>query len=203
MARNRKKQTRDWEENGMSIFRLTSRETANGIFGVFSIVLSIFLMMGAFGLAGQVGTVVYDWLSYLFGFGYYLLPVVFLLLAISFLREQERDFAMPQIFGSFFLFLSSLGLVNLLSTEGGIIGGFISKPLSSLFDIYLSAVILIALITISILVIFDTSIKLDIIALIKKLVAKKELENNLDPLEDAAIDKAVENIEEASSRGSR
>src|SRR3990172_6730981 len=200
MAKNRKKRAHWWGENGISIFRIISRETANGIFGVFSIVLAIFLVLGAFELAGQAGRLTYTSLSYLFGIGYYLLPIVFLLLAVSFLREQERDFAMPQIFGSFFLFISSLGLVNLLSTEGGIIGGFISKPLSSLFDIYLSAVILIAFITISILVIFDTSIKLDIIALIKKLVAKKELENNLDPLEDAAIDKAVENIEEAESK---
>jgi len=54
MTRNQKKRTRDREEGGMSIFRLTSRETANGIFGVFSIVLSIFLMMGAFGLTRVV-----------------------------------------------------------------------------------------------------------------------------------------------------
>src|SRR3989344_4554650 len=195
MARNRKKQTRDWEENGMSIFRLTSRETANGIFGVFSIVLSIFLMMGAFGLAGQVGTVVYDLLSYLFGFGYYLLPVVFLLLAISFLREQERDFAMPQIFGSFVLFLSSLGLVNLFSDEGGIVGSFISKPLDSYFHIYFSAVILLALVVGSILVIFNTSIKFDAISFFKIFFSKKEVAP-LAPMESAAIDKAVANFAE-------
>ena len=192
MARNRKKQARDRDENRMSIFRLTSRETANGILGVFSIVLTIFLLLGAFGLSGRAGTLVYKWLSYLFGFGYYLLPVVFLLLAISFLREQERDFAMPQIFGSFILFLSSLGLVNLFSDEGGIVGGFISKPLDSYFHIYFSAVIFIALLVVSILVIFNTSIKFDAIAFIKRLLSPKEKEATLAPLENAAIDKAVE-----------
>ena len=190
MSRNRKKRTRGWEESGMSIFRLTSRETANGIFGVFSIVLSIFLLLGAFGLAGRAGTLVYDWLSYLFGFGYYLLPVVFLLLAASFLREQERDFAMPQIFGSFVLFLSSLGLFNLFSETGGTIGNFISRPLDSYFHIYFSAVILSALVVISILVIFNASIKFDAISFIKKLLSKKEA-FPLAPLENAAIDKAV------------
>jgi len=192
MARNRKKQARDRDENRMSIFRLTSRETANGILGVFSIVLTIFLLLGAFGLSGRAGTLVYKWLSYLFGFGYYLLPVVFLLLAISFLREQERDFAMPQIFGSLILFLSSLGLVNLFSDEGGIVGGFISKPLDSYFHIYFSAVIFIALLVVSILVIFNTSIKFDAIAFIKRLLSPKEKEATLAPLENAAIDKAVE-----------
>src|SRR3989338_7305519 len=108
MSRHRNKQIRERCENRMSILRLISRETANGIMGVFFVVFSIFLILGAFGLAGGAGALVHGWLSYLFGFGYYLLPVVFLLLAISFLRDQTRDFAMPQIFGSFILFLSSL-----------------------------------------------------------------------------------------------
>ena len=191
MSRNRKKRTRDWEESSMSIFKLTSRETANGIFGVFSIVLSIFLLLGAFGLAGRAGTLVYDWLAYLFGFGYYLLPVIFLLLAASFLREQERDFAMPQIFGSFVLFLSSLGLINLFSETGGIVGSLISRPLDSYFHIYFSGVFLSALVVISILVIFNASIKFDIISFIKRFFSKKETAP-LAPLENAAIDKAVE-----------
>src|SRR3990167_2500543 len=173
MSRNRKKRTRDWEESSMSIFKLTSRETANGIFGVFSIVLSIFLLLGAFGLAGRAGTLVYDWLAYLFGFGYYLLPVIFLLLAASFLREQERDFAMPQIFGSFVLFLSSLGLINLFSETGGTIGNFISRPLDSYFHIYFSAVILSALVVTSILVISNPSIRFAAFRLSKNFSQKK------------------------------
>ena len=191
MARNRTKKLRDWGESGLSIFKLTSKETANGILGVFSIVLSVFFLLGAVGFAGQAGTLVYNWLSYLFGFGYYLLPIVFLLLAASFLREQERDFAMPQIFGSLVLFLSSLGLVDLLSNDGGVVGRFLSQSLSSLFDIYLSAVILVALVVTSILVIFNTSIKFDVIAFFKKFFSRKETVP-LAPTENAAINKAVE-----------
>ncbi|MDP3763440.1 MAG: DNA translocase FtsK [bacterium] len=195
MARNRKK-VRDWDENRMSVFRLTSRETANGIFAVLSIVLAIFLLLGAFDLSGRAGTLVYVWLSYLFGIGYYLLPAVFLLLAVSFLQERERSFALPQMFGSLTLFLSALGLVNLFSANGGIVGNFISKPLASFFDIYLSAVILMALVIVSILVIFNASIKLDIISLIKKLFSqKKEAGATLASVENAAIDKAVEKME--------
>jgi len=191
MARNRTKKLRDWGESGLSIFKLTSKETANGILGVFSIVLSVFFLLGAVGFAGQAGTLVYNWLSYLFGFGYYLLPIVFLLLAASFLREQERDFAMPQIFGSLVLFLASLGLVDLLSNDGGVAGRFLSRSLSSLFDIYLSAVILAALAVTSILVIFNTSIKFDVIAFFKKFFSRKE-NVPLAPTENAAINKAVE-----------
>lgn len=192
MAKNRKKkQSGDQEESNLSIFRFTSKETANGILGVFSIVCSIFFLLSAFNFAGRAGILIYNWLSYLFGLGYYLLPIVFFLLAISFLREQERDFAMPQILGSIVLFLSSLGLTDLFSNEGGVVGKFLSRSLASLFDIYLSAIILIALAIASVLVIFNASIKFDIISFIKKLFSKQETVP-LASAESAVIEKAVE-----------
>lgn len=191
MAKNRKKKHDDQEESGLSIFRFTSKETANGILGVFSIVCSIFFLLGAFNFAGRAGILIYNWLSYLFGLGYYFLPIVFFLLAISFLREQERDFAIPQILGSIVLFLSSLGLTDLFSNKGGVAGKFLSRSLSSLFDIYLSAIILIALAITSVLVIFNASIKFDIISFIKKLFFKQETVP-LASAESAVIEKAVE-----------
>ncbi len=200
MTRNRKK-VRDWDGDRMSVFRLTSRETANGIFAILSVVLAIFLLLGAFGFSGRAGTLVYVWLSYFFGIGYYLLPTVFLLLTVSFLQERERDFALPQMFGSLILFLSSLGLVNLFSAKGGIVGNFISKPLASFFDIYLSAVILTALVIVSILVIFNASIKLDVISLVKRFFSqKKETGAILASVENAAIDKAVEKMERTETK---
>jgi len=196
MVKNRKKKSSSRERGGLSLFNFIPQETANGILGVFSIVLVIFLLLGAFDLAGRAGTIVYIGLSYLFGIGYYLLPVVFLLLAISFLREQERNFAMPQTLGSILLFFSSLGLVNLFSNDGGIVGKLISKPLDAFFHVYFSVVILVALVITSILVIFNTSIKFDAISFIKKLFSRKEgATTTLAPVENAAIDEAVEKIE--------
>jgi len=194
MAKDRKKKPRGWDDNRMSIFKLTSRETANGILGVFSLVLSVFLLLGTFSMAGRAGVVVYDWFSYFFGLGYYFLPVVFFLLAMSFLREQERNFAIPQIFGSLVLFLSVLGLVNLFSSKGGTIGNLISKPLDSIFYIYFSAVILLALGLVSIIVIFNASIKFDAISFVKSFFTKREVPP-LATAENALIDKAVEKME--------
>ncbi len=193
MTNNRKKQDRNRNnENGVSISKLISKETSHAILAVLSTVLAIFLLLGAFSLSGQAGDLVYGWLSYLFGIGYYLLPAIFLLLTISLLRDRERDFALPQIFGSIVLFLSSLGLVNFISTKGGIVGNFISKPLTILFDIYLGIVILTALVIISILIIFNASIKFDIVSLIQKLFSRKEEVTNGTSLEDTAINKAME-----------
>ncbi|MEK7227339.1 MAG: DNA translocase FtsK 4TM domain-containing protein [Patescibacteria group bacterium] len=200
MARKYKKGRDEWlGEKSFSGLKLTSRETFNTILGIFSLVISIFLLLGAFGLAGRAGNLTYELLSYLFGIGYYLMPVVFLLLSISFLHERERNLAGPQLFGSMLLFLSALGFVNLISNKGGVAGVFLSKPLISLFDIYLSAVLLLALVIISVLVIFDANIKFNIFALIKNISGKKKELMNL-PIEDAVINKAVEKIERREIR---
>ena len=200
MARKHKKRRDEWlGEGGLSGLKLTSRETFNTILGIFSLVISIFLLLGAFGLAGRAGNLTYELLSYLFGVGYYLMPVVFLLLSISFLHERERNLAGPQLFGSLLLFLSALGFVNLISNKGGVVGVFLSKPLLSLFDIYLSAVLLLALVIISILVIFDANIKFDIFAFIRNIFGRKKEPVNL-PAEDAVINSAVEKVERQGVR---
>jgi DNA segregation ATPase FtsK/SpoIIIE, S-DNA-T family len=203
MARNRKK--RDGLDNnsrGVFLFEFISRETLNAITGVLSLVLTIFLILAAFGKAGQVGNLTYEWLFHLFGIGYYLLPAVFLLLATSFIQNREREFALPQFLGSALLFISALGLVNLVSSNGGLVGGFISRPLASLFDTYVSAILLLALVVISILIIFDASIKIDITSLVKRMFSREEkkVKGELVAREDAEVDKAVEKVEKIEAR---
>ena len=182
MGRKRKAQDFDIGET----LKLISRETANTIFGIFAMVVALFFLLGAFGAGGRVGDKAFELLSALFGIGYYLLPLVFALLSISLLHEREREFALPQILGVTFFFLSGLGLVDLLSEKGGLIGNLISNPLVSLFDIWVTGAVLVALIIVSILVIFDIPIKFN---LGKLLPEKKSL-----PL-DEVVEKAIENAE--------
>ena len=201
----RKKNGKDTDDSLSTTFRLASRETANTIFGILSIVLSVFLLLGAFQHAGRVGTVTYHGLSYLSGIGYYLLPIVFLLLAISLIYGRERQFAFPQIFGSSLLFISGLGFVNLVSERGGVIGYYISNPLVSLFDVYVTAVALIALVIIAILVIFDIPLSLNLRAMWQKLFGKKEraVSEVASLTEMSAIEKAVEKVEKTMDQERR
>ncbi len=196
MARGRKKKGDDSSDKAFSN-AFVSQGTLHTIAGVVSIVTALFLLLAAFGLSGQAGRLAYGWFSYLFGIGYYLLPIVFLLLALSFLQDKERNFALPQLFGSLILFLSGLGLVNLISLRGGIIGNLISQPLVAVFDIYLSAIILLGLVVIATLVMFNAALKFNIGNLFSRLFGKGEEEESatLRPTEDRAIDKAMEKIE--------
>lgn len=195
MARKKKQNRKEETEGEASDFRLISRETMNTILGILCIVLSVFFLLGAFGAGGRAGATTYEILDYLSGVGYYLIPLVFFLLALSLLHEKERKFALPQIVGSSLLFLSGLGLVNLLSHKGGVIGSFISEPLVSLFDVYVSGLALLAFSTIAVLVIFDIPLKLRLGGLFgKKEVAPDEEE--VEERENAAVSKALEKVKE-------
>ena len=177
-----------------------SKDTRNAVFGVGSALLTIALMFAAFGKGGRVGELVFIFLTYLFGVGYYLVPLVFFMLSVSLFQSRERDFSWPQTIGSILFFISSLAMIDLLfPTKGGVVGGLLSSPLVSLFDRQLTGVILAALVVISFLVIFDSTIKLDMLALLKKIFGRRE-KQELEPVESLAVEKAVvkaEKMEEA------
>lgn len=146
-------------------------------------------------MAGKVGTMSFNGLTYLSGIGYYLLPIVFLVLALSLLHERQREFAIAQILGSSLLFLSLLGFVNLISARGGVIGRVISEPLVSLFDIYVSAILLLALAVIAMLIIFDMSFKLDLASWFRRKELEEEPQDQkamyAKALEKAGVDEEI------------
>lgn len=189
MAKKDRRSKKETASESNSILSSLSEETLNAIFGISSLLATIVLTLAAFGVGGPVGAFIFKWLSYLFGLGYYLIPIVFLMLSASFFRSAERVFAVPQVVGSVLFFVSSLGVIDVLApTNGGIAGGLISKPLLSLFAIYLALIILVALMVISILVIFDTTIKIDFLKLLAFFSKKKDAsQEGLMPKEDAAI----------------
>ncbi|MEK7148243.1 MAG: DNA translocase FtsK 4TM domain-containing protein, partial [Patescibacteria group bacterium] len=195
MGRRKKNSESLSEGNSLASFRLTSRETFNTILGILALLVSAFLFLAAFEAAGKVGNLSFSLFSYLFGIGYYLMPMVILLLGISLLNERGREFAFPQIFGSALLFLSALGLINLLSTKGGVAGRVISGPLVGLFDVYVTALILVALVAIGIIVIFDVSLKMDLVRLFRKIFFRDSGIKEGNALEEAAINKAVQEVE--------
>ncbi|MBX4200182.1 DNA translocase FtsK [Candidatus Parcubacteria bacterium] len=184
------------KKEATSWFETLSEETINAILGILSLVLTFFLLLAAFGKGGPVGSFTFRSLEYLFGIGYYLVPLVFIMLAISFFRAHEKNFAIPQVLGSVLFFISSLGLISLLvDTKGGVVGGLIAGPLYSLFDFYLSVIIVVALIIISVLLIFDTSLKLGLMRVLWKLLRRDKKQPELLPVEARAIEKAEEKAE--------
>ncbi|MFA5934726.1 MAG: DNA translocase FtsK [Candidatus Paceibacterota bacterium] len=138
-------------------------ETKQAILAITFLVLSIIFILASLQKAGIVGVKVYYILSILLGIGYFLIPILFLLLSISFFKAEEREFNKLKIFGGVLFFISGLGLIDLISktywtAQGGKIGWLISAPLFNLFGLYASMIILVAILVISCLILFETKI---------------------------------------------
>jgi DNA segregation ATPase FtsK/SpoIIIE, S-DNA-T family len=151
--KNNKKEKKNSESGGIKL----KDETMSWIFAVSFFVLFIIFILAPLGMAGKVG-VIYDVLKSLFGLGYFLLPVLFIILSVSFAKSIKHSFGAMRGVGSGLFFLSSLALLDLFfSGKGGVVGGILQRPMTQLLG-YATPVLLAALIIISILIIFDASI---------------------------------------------
>jgi len=150
MPRKKKKKER------MSIFSDLKDETKHGVLSIVFFAFAVLFVLAPFGKAGLVGEKIFNGLDLLLGFGYFILPLLSILLSIGFLRESRPNFALPKTIGAILFFLSSLGLIDLVGTgKAGFIGGIVAKPLTALFDTLLSGVILVAILIIALLIMFD------------------------------------------------
>ena len=68
------------------------QETKHSILAVISFVISFVFILTAFNKAGIIGEYVYKLFDFLFGAGFYLLPVLFIALGVSFLISFRFTF---------------------------------------------------------------------------------------------------------------
>lgn len=186
MARNEKnkknskdKEKKDNKNDEKSLTPRLQEETLQGIIAILFLVLAIFFLLSSFGKSGVIGRWSYDiFKTHLFGVGYYLLPVLFVILSISFFRSMQKKLALTHTIGGLLFFISALSVIEIVfPTSGGFVGGLISAPLLGLFDLYASIIILFAFIVISILIMFDEPLKLSSFTWFrKKEVLEKEEE---------------------------
>ena len=122
---------------------------------IFYVLLVLILIFSAIGKAGIAGSYIYEGLTYLFGVGYYVIPFIFTFLAISTLVSLKENLSILKKICLTLFTISGLGLIQLYSAKGGVVGYALAYPLEYLLDFYLSAALLIALILISLFMIFD------------------------------------------------
>lgn len=195
IKRESTKKTRDGFETGIG------QETTQAVFAILFFVLALLSVLAAFDKAGFVGVYVYGVLKWLLGLGYFLLPVMLIMLGIAFLKGIRRKFEMSKLIGALLFFFSGLGLVELLvAREGGILGYYIAHPLISLVDVYATAALLIACVAISILITFEMHFTLEHL-MFWNWFKKESIENveNEDESEEK-IEQAVYNVENKLQR---
>ncbi|MDD5152787.1 MAG: DNA translocase FtsK [Candidatus Pacebacteria bacterium] len=178
-----------------------SDETRHHVIAILLFVIAIFLSVAPFGrdtggYGGPVGNVLYDWLGYLLGIGYFILPTLLFLLGISFFRSSRPNLATTASIGAFLFLFSSLGLMSIFSGHdaGGLLGNLVATPMVRLFKELVATLFLVAFLAISFLLMFNTIPNFKALLFWRK--KENEEEMPLDDIEEAEIKGVGLEIEE-------
>ncbi len=172
-------QKKNWKNGGKEKTPLLKKETLHVVLSILFFALSAFFALAPFSKGGPAGTALYSALGLLVGVGYFLFPLLFLILGISFFRSEVGNLPLRGGLGSLLFVLSGLGITAIFGEDasGGFVGKWVSLPLLKLFDVYASVLFLLALFTISLLIIFDTRPNFGIVAKIRELLAQIKLKS--------------------------
>ncbi len=168
-------------DNESGILGDLQSETLQTVYGIIFLVLSVFTLLSSLNKGGWVGTKLYDLFHYLLGIGYYLVPALLLILAISFFGNHERRFPVSKAIGSFLFLLSGLGIFNIISTDsGGIIGRLVGNPLVNMFATTSASIFLVAILVVSVVIILDSPLNFRSLLFWKKDAYQDDEEYNED-----------------------
>ncbi len=198
---SRKKSSRSTKTQNKKLFKekkekqpiKLSDEVMSFIAAIGFFVISVILFVSPFSFAGVVGDFIYKWLFFLLGVGYYLLPLLFLVLAISFLFNIERNFSKVKIFGSLLFLVSGLAAIDLLFGGGGIVGGFIAK-IEAFFGKWTSLFFMVMSFFVSLAIIFDA------VPLIGYLKERRERKKEQRAYKEELNEDEEERIEKAAKK---
>ena len=124
--------------------------TKHAVLAVIFFVGGIFFILSQLGYAGVVGEYTHLFLKKILGAGFIVLPLVFFLVSISFLKSKQPHVVAINVLGGILFLLSALGLIEIaFNGQGGYLGSGISYIFVRFFgaiagSIFLSAFLLIA-----------------------------------------------------------
>ena len=139
-------------------------ETRQSILGIVLLVFGVILVLSIFHLAGIVGDYFYSAFSSLFGLGYYLLPILLIVVGISCMRKGKPQVARLHMICGAVVLLTALGIADIATNGaeastniayGGYVGSMIAWPFVKLFGMYASVLLLGTLLIISLIILCD------------------------------------------------
>ncbi len=166
LEKKAKQQEIDFEEEEKQSF--LHPETKKSVLGVVFLVLAIISLLAYFDLAGIAGQYIKSGLLALFGIGFFIVPITFLMISIAFFKSLKTNLYLSVVFGGVLFFLSFLGFIDVLTRysqgsenlNAGWIGFLVAYPFYNFFGFWVSSIIFLASILISIALAFNVPIKL-------------------------------------------
>lgn len=161
MAKKKKKIKSLLPDTKKPLFDLED-QTKKAILAIIFFSFSIITLLSIWHKAGPFGELLLKSFNYLFGWGYYILPAVFLLMTYEFLKSRRPHIYFATIFGAFLLFISILGISELYSENNyaGLVGYGISVFLNKIFGFWASLVLLISFTFISLVMALNIPLRI-------------------------------------------
>lgn len=166
MSRKKKRSYKREEEKPFS-----NPETKRSIIVVILFALAALMFLSFFQIAGSLGTWINFGLSEFFGIDRFLVPIVLILIGATLSYPERGTFSSWNYLGLFFFFLSFNATINLilvnrpdpftqdLSATGGYLGQFLGLMLPHFMGYWGALVVTLALLFVSIMLTFNTSLR--------------------------------------------
>lgn len=156
-----------------------AQETKNSIWAVFSFGLVILTSLAFFNKAGAAGNIFNSFAKSLFGWGFFLIPLAFLILGVSFVKSVSRKIYTSAMFGTLLFVLSFLAVFYILGggdfkirvVQGGYFGAILGFPILKAFGFSASFIALLLLLLVSLL----TALNISIVGFIFKKKEEEQL----------------------------
>ena len=161
MAARKKKTTARSRRERKPLFDDLSPHTKQAIGAVAFVVLGLFFVLSLLDWAGLVGGLTKSSLLWLFGAGAYVAPLVCAFYVYALLHPKEDEHvSRAKVIGIGVAFVAILGILELYREElGGMVGWLLEAPLTYLFSDVATAIILSALLLISVFLTFDIGLR--------------------------------------------
>src|SRR3989344_9112712 len=160
-----------------------SQETKNSIWGILSFSLAVLAILSFAGKAGTAGMLFNLAARSLFGWGFFVVPVAFVVLGVAFIKSISRQIYHSAVFGTALFLFSFLALFYIFGggnfdarlTQGGYFGIILGFPLLYSVGFWASLLILVVLVVIALLV----ALNVPLYGLIKKTEEEEKLVENV------------------------
>ncbi len=154
-------------ENGRGIFRRIipeaslSIEIRNSLYAILFLCLAFILILSSLNLAGPIGRGVFKLFDYLLGWGYFVLPILFLLISFIFFRSLSEKINLTAFTfqGCFFVLLSILSFLEIFANGKGGVVGSIGALLKNYLGLWPTLIIYIAVLVSGFLLVLNIPLR--------------------------------------------
>jgi len=166
-----KKKKKDNNLDYLSVPKLNLNDKAKRSLGIVAVfAFGLISLLGLFNLSGAVGIFLSKWLTLIFGFGKWLVPLIFLFWGMLLVQNKKYEIKASDYIGLIILFISYQTLFHFFISEsewqstiatgvgGGYIGFWLSQLFNYLFGFWGGVIILLCLFLVSLVIVFNTSL---------------------------------------------